>query len=171
MFGGHICIFAVFSRTFQTVSCEQEDIWNLTQGIDLERITRHIHTEPADEAIFHLPCRNKNRQEIMTFWASAFVIYPLFCGTCSCFPYCLFLDKVNSYLILLVKPSVYTLLSGLTESQHHQLIWWKRQCSASQCWSGHCHQYHLTSSFHYLISLGPQVVSWIWNIALSIFSC
>ena len=59
-----------------------------------------VDTEPADKAVFHLPHGSKNGQgTIMTFSASA-VVSPLLGGTC-CFPCCLFLDRVNSCLILL----------------------------------------------------------------------
>ena len=60
-----------------------------------------VDTEPADKAVFHFPRESKNGQgTTMTSSASA-VMSPLLGGTCY-FPCCLFLYKVNSYLILLV---------------------------------------------------------------------
>lgn len=102
VFGGHMYLcFCCFLQGLEMVSCEQEYIWNPTQSTWLEKNSQPclVDRESAGEVIFCLPRASKNRQEITTSLSSAFVLAPLLC---CCFPCCLSLDEVNSYLILLV---------------------------------------------------------------------
>lgn len=63
---------------------------------------RPVDAESANEAIFHLLCGSKNRQGFITSLSSAFVMFPVLCGTSCYILYCFSLDEVDSYLILFV---------------------------------------------------------------------